>query len=273
MKTLDLDTVTLARGVHSKFEEGVCVMEAVAYVAGEPHSDHPQCVSPVIAAFCRRWNDDLSDADRQTLKPYIPRLVGTNTGPEDDTRRAWMATDWLVRVYLPAWLRLAKLDEQADAVSSLAELLNPESWEAAKEKVAAARAAAWGDAASAAARAASWGYAASAAASAAAGGDAASDAASDAAWDAAWDAAGRDAAGRDAASAVASAASWDAASAAASAAAWDAAGRHPTRAAARAAASAAASAAAWDALKPTVVVLQQSAIELLDRMIAVGKTN
>ncbi|HEX6025964.1 MAG TPA: hypothetical protein VFZ00_28490, partial [Solirubrobacter sp.] len=61
-------------------------------------------------------------------------------------------------------------------------------------------------------------------------------AARDAAWDAAWDAAG--AAARDAA--------------------WDAAG---------AAARDAARAAAWDAVRPTVVGLQASALELFDRML------
>lgn len=50
-RTLDLDTVTLAHGKHGSPEGGLCLLEAVAYVAGEPHSDHPACVSPVIAAF------------------------------------------------------------------------------------------------------------------------------------------------------------------------------------------------------------------------------
>ena len=64
--------------------------------------------------------------------------------------------------------------------------------------------------------------------------DAARDAARDAAWDAAWDAA------------------MDAAMDAAWGAVWAAAGD-----------------AAWDALRPTVVVLQASAHQLVDRMIAV----
>ena len=33
-----------------------------------------------------------------------------------------MAADWLIRVHTPAWLRLAKLNEQADLLASLPEI-------------------------------------------------------------------------------------------------------------------------------------------------------
>jgi hypothetical protein len=39
----------LNSGGHNDFESGLCVMEAVSYVAGEPWSDTPQCACPVIA--------------------------------------------------------------------------------------------------------------------------------------------------------------------------------------------------------------------------------
>ncbi len=225
----------LACGGHAA-QDAFCVMEAVAYVAGEPWSDRPQCVSPVIAAFLRRWNDDLNDDDRQMLKPYIRKVVGTNTGKADDEKRAWLVTDWMVREYMPAWLDAANLKQQADAVRALPPILSVKSWEAgkptvdnAKTKSTAAWAAAW---------AAAW--------------DAARAAAGDAAGAAAWAAAG-DAAG-DAARA--------AAGAAAGAAAWDA---------ARAAAWAAAGDAAKKKLRPHVESIQKSALKLIDRMIAVGK--
>ena len=49
----DLDTITLDSGSHDRRTDGVCVMEAVAWWAGEDHSDRPECVSPVIGAFLR----------------------------------------------------------------------------------------------------------------------------------------------------------------------------------------------------------------------------
>jgi hypothetical protein len=213
-----LEPLKLGRGSHDPPSNGLvnaCVMEAVAYVAGEPFSDHPVCVSPVITSFLVSWNDAMNDVDRQMLKPYIVRLVGTRTGKRHEEQRAWMLTDWSVRECAPAWLRLAGLAAQAELLESLAPLTSAASarkaqpvLDAARNDSAAARAAAR-DAARAAARAAAW----------AAAGDAA----------------------------------WDAARAAARDAAWDA---------ARAAAAA--------ALAPTTRELQQSALLLLDRMIAVS---
>src|SRR5579862_4234991 len=101
MTTLDLDKIVLAEGAHKSPEYGMCVMEAVAYVAGEPFTDHPQCACPILGSFLRSWNDALPDDDRQILKPYIPRLVGTNTGKKDEETRAWMLTDWLARECAP----------------------------------------------------------------------------------------------------------------------------------------------------------------------------
>ena len=237
-------------------------MQAVAYIAREPWSDHPVCASPVITSFLIRWNDAMNDEDRQMLKPYIPKLVGTRTLKHDEDTRAWMLTDWLARECAPAWLRLAGLTAQAELLEALAPLTDAKTARAAQPKLDIARkdsAAAW-DAARDAAGAAAWDAAGDAASDAAR--TQARDAARDAAWAAAWDAAWAGAAAWDAAGAAAGAAAraaaWDAARDAAGAAAWDAA-----RATARA--------AAWAVLAPTVKELQVSALLLLDRLIAVGQ--
>jgi len=116
---------TLKSGSHDP-NDGValCVMEAVAYVAGEPWSDHPACACPVITAFMVSWNDGLpSDADRaRLLLPLIPVLVGTRGSRALETRRANMAVDWYIRVQTPAWLRLAGLTTQAEALEAFPEL-------------------------------------------------------------------------------------------------------------------------------------------------------
>ena len=173
-------------------------MGAVAYVAGEEWSDSPECASPVISAFMRSWNDSLDAEGRQKLKPYIPRLVGTAASREVEEARAFMAGDWQVRVFTPAWLELAGVTEAAAALRALPPLMDlaavKDAYPAiddAKKAGAAARAAAGaaaGDAAGAAAWDAAW------AAAWAAAGDAAVDARAAAAWDAdevgAWSAVG-----------------------------------------------------------------------------------
>ena len=55
--TIDIEALVLQKGAHRSAAEGMCIMEAVAYVAGEPFSDHPSCASPVnvpcpISARC-----------------------------------------------------------------------------------------------------------------------------------------------------------------------------------------------------------------------------
>lgn len=230
VRALPADFV-LAYGSHESPEAGMCVMEAVAYVAGEEHTDRPECACPVIAAFLREWNDAIMDDARRTelLAPLVPRLVGSRRTAAVEQRRADLALDWFVRVQAPAWLALSDtLRPHAAALRGLAPLTSAAACRSAQTTLDEARSA---SAAASAARVAAWDARVAA-------GAAAWDAAWDA-WAAAWDA-------RDAA--------WAAASAAASAAsaAWDA-----------------ARAASTVALQPTVAALQSSALVLVDRMLAV----
>jgi hypothetical protein len=229
-------------GGHAPDDGQMCVMEAVAFVTHKDWTDHPPCVCPVLGAFLRSWNDGLPDDERTALLlPFIPRLINTRGSKELEQRRATMAADWLIRTHTAAWLRLARLDKQADLLAALPEITDFAQYPSLMPTLTAVRADA--DAAWAAARAAA--------------GAAAWAAARAAAWAAARAAAG--AAAWAAAGAAAWAAAWDAARAAAWAAAW---------AAARDAARDAAGDAARDALKATKEELQRSAADLVNRMIA-----
>jgi len=259
----NLDSIHLAFGSHASREDGMCLMEAVAYVAGEPHTDRPKCVCPVLAAFGRAWNDSLSDEDRQRLlRPFVPRLVGTRSTPEVEQRRAFMAADWAVRVAAPVWLRVAGLNDAAGSLEALAPLDSVEACRSAASTIAQAR------------------EAAAAAATAAAA--AAVDAVGDAAWVAAW-AAARDAAGAAAVDAARAAgvlaagaavvfgaktAAADAAMAAGVDAARDAAWAVAAYATGAVSGDAAGD-AAWAVLRPHVERLQASAVGLYERMIEV----
>jgi len=257
-----LEKLTLGSGSHSGPDEGFCVMEAVAYIAGEPFSDHPVCACPVITSFLVTWNDGLPDnATRdRLLKPLIPQIVGTRSTPEVERARRELAWRWLTQTYLPAWLDLAGLTVQAEALrADPTDQAIFEARDAAQAAWATTRDAAWAaamdtamdtarDTARAAAMAAARDTARAATrdAAMAAARDAAMDAARDTAWAAAM-AAARSAA-RDAA--------MDAARAAARATAW-------------AAARSAARSAARDFLSPVTEKLQLSAVELVRAMIAV----
>jgi hypothetical protein len=193
-------TIRLARGNGhdcGKDEEG-CLFEWYNWLTRQRSTDAcPPGVSKVLHVFGMRLNDALPDDRRQELVRFLPNgtspLAGTAGDGRDETR-GYMALDWLIRTYLPAWLELAGLDAaqlRAHArVDSLASaqsigLVVRAAWDAAGDAAgdAAAGAAAWdaaGDAARAAAGDAAW----------AAAWVAAGDAAGDAAWVTAWVAAG-----------------------------------------------------------------------------------
>ena len=141
-----LDDILLKSGGHANLEEGACAMEVVSYLAGEPWSDRPKCASPVISAFMRSWNDALDDEGRQRLKPYLPKLIGTKGTKAQESKRAWMAADWFIRVQTPAWLELAGCTEVAQAVRSLPPVVSRQTAKSAMPTLEEARkqgAAAW----------------------------------------------------------------------------------------------------------------------------------
>jgi hypothetical protein len=258
-------------------------MELVGYVAGEPWSDHPQCASSILTSFLIRLNDRLDDEDRQVLKPYIVRLVGTNTGLADEETRQWMLTDWLVHEALPGLLRQADLGAHADALEQLVAITDRATYDASRPARRAARDAAW-------AKRSAWRerireqvraemakQPAAAVAVAVAVADAAADAAAAAAAvavavavadaDAAADAAAAAVAVADAV-AVAAAVAVAVAAAVAAAAPWNS-----TYDAAYKAAYEILKPAYEKALEPISAGLRQSALLLLDRLIDVGRTD
>ncbi|HEY2318761.1 MAG TPA: hypothetical protein VGH67_10700 [Solirubrobacteraceae bacterium] len=241
---------TLAYGTHASPQDGRCAMEWVSYLAGEPHSDQPACVSPVLRAMCIALNDGLDYEPRQRLRPYLTRTIGT---ADDglDTIRGWMAMDWLTRVYTPAWLRLAGLTDSAERLKTGAEVAGPASLSQALGRLEDARRLARAARARAFRTPLPTGWAAALAAGMT-GREAAWACAGAAAWAAARIGIG-DIAG-DRARAAARAAAGDAAAIAV---------RHSREAARRSSARAAAQAA----LEPTLEVLAESALVLLDRML------
>ena len=142
---IGLEGIVLKGGGHADRSAGVCAMEAVAWIAGEPHADHPQCACPVIGAFMRSWNDRLPDDETRTrlLRPLLPLLVGSRSTTAVERQRSYLALDWLAREYAPAWLSLRDdLTVHAVALRGLAPLTDAKSCAAAQPTLAAARAAA-----------------------------------------------------------------------------------------------------------------------------------
>jgi hypothetical protein len=87
-------TVKLSAGRHGRPEDGACVMELASMLAGEPFSDRPESVCPVIAGFLRSYNDHIDPARRQDLYGYAARVVGTRADAETERVRARICLCW-----------------------------------------------------------------------------------------------------------------------------------------------------------------------------------
>jgi len=94
----------LSAGTHASPENGMSATETAAFLAGEPHTYRPDCVSMTITHFVWLLNDRTDDHTRQRLVPFVPRFVGTGTRRHERARVehfAWAA----IRVFAPAALR------------------------------------------------------------------------------------------------------------------------------------------------------------------------
>jgi hypothetical protein len=77
-----LDRVELVTGVGTRDAGRMCVMSLVACLAGEEHGDSPRGASPLIRAFAIPLNDNMPHPVRQRLKPFAPRILGTQDGQD-----------------------------------------------------------------------------------------------------------------------------------------------------------------------------------------------
>jgi hypothetical protein len=95
-------SVDLVSRVGNRSQRELCVMSLVALMAGERHSDRPDCACPVITAFAIKLNDALDDDARQKLKPFAPRIIGTRDGYTAE--RARFLVDRILRDVVPRLL-------------------------------------------------------------------------------------------------------------------------------------------------------------------------
>jgi hypothetical protein len=92
------ETIKLSPGKHRSPDEGACVMELASMLAGEPFSDHPASVCPVIAALMRAYNDALDDKRRQHLYVYASKVVGSRGSRAVERMRTERLTAWAAEV-------------------------------------------------------------------------------------------------------------------------------------------------------------------------------
>lgn len=130
-----LDQVRLHPGKHTVESGQFCLLEAAAVLAGEPLTDHPRCVSPIVCTLGIRLNDLATHRQRQTLTRFLPDLVGTADDGKEEARR-WVALDFSVRTVWPRWVDRFGMREEAAVLRGLAPITGEPAYSAARPLVA-----------------------------------------------------------------------------------------------------------------------------------------
>lgn len=108
----------LIRGNSKSPRDGACLLDAVSWFNYGHLDDYPPCVCPVLAAYGRRLNDFLPNDQRQKLKVFLPRLVGTVDKPNAIVRAEY-AVRRTIREVLPVVLRAQGLEDFATQCETL----------------------------------------------------------------------------------------------------------------------------------------------------------
>ena len=130
-----LDQVRLHPGKHTVESGQLCLLEAAAVLAGEPLTDHPQSVSPIVCTLGIRLNDLATHRQRQKLTRFLPNLVST-AGDGKEEHRRWVALDHSVRTVWPRWVDRIGMREEAAALSGLPPITGEPAYCAARPLVA-----------------------------------------------------------------------------------------------------------------------------------------
>mgnify|MGYP007059429784 CR=1 FL=1 len=102
----DFRTVRFSSGAHDTREQGMCVMEAVAYIACEQHSDRPKCACPAaslklvpeLVQYAQQL-EGLPEITAGTVADAIPTLQAAWSAAWSAARSAaWLAA-WLAAVH------------------------------------------------------------------------------------------------------------------------------------------------------------------------------
>ena len=144
-----LDALVVTAGSHGKRSEGMCINEVYAFLAGEKHTDTPDCVCPSIRAVTMRFNDRCGngpDADarrkRLLVETYLA-VLGTRSTPEVARRRVLMGADWSWRIALPALIRKTSFAAWSDRFEAMPEVVDEASLKFARSVVYKFRQEAW----------------------------------------------------------------------------------------------------------------------------------
>jgi len=120
MNVNDLAIFNLSRGSHESPEDGVCFMEAVAWMQGEEHSDTPKGACSILGRFGTKLNDKMPNKYRSLLNPMVLKMVGTVSKEHEQLRVEYLVRQIAKRV-VPIVFEAAGLTKQAGYLRAIAD--------------------------------------------------------------------------------------------------------------------------------------------------------
>jgi len=108
----DIWKFDLRHGNSDHPRNGACLLDAVSWFAYGKLGDHPECACPVITKYAIIINDTLPDGERQKLKPFIFRLMGSRDPASEQARAEYLAWQ-AITVFAPLALDAAGVEDQA----------------------------------------------------------------------------------------------------------------------------------------------------------------
>lgn len=130
-----LQQIRLTTGKHKRRGAEMCVMECVAFVTGDAHSDRPECACPIVTVVAAFANDRYLGSCGTELAQRILRLAGSPATREVTLQRSYYLTDFLLRTVVPNALE-SSLPALAREFRALAPLTRMEDIETVKALVA-----------------------------------------------------------------------------------------------------------------------------------------
>ena len=134
----NMQTIHLRAGDHPDNAREKCAMEAVAFLAGEKHTDCPACVSGSIGSFVRPCNDWFTQAERdEYLLPMLWDFIGTATDDKAvEGQRTYIVADYAVRVFAPIALDAVGKSDAANVLRNLEKIVDRRTALSARDKAA-----------------------------------------------------------------------------------------------------------------------------------------
>ena len=128
---------TLTRNSHRTPDDGMCVMEAVAYCVGEKFSDFPTCTPREVSRLAQRINDGYWDSDEartDALSPLIPMLASCERSDGSSQIRAFMCAD-RGRLWAADAVELRGFSDHAETIRAIPTIVDHETAVAARTTI------------------------------------------------------------------------------------------------------------------------------------------